>query len=188
MTIPLHPMRACDLAIVGDSLIEEMRLDTDANEIVLVGVSGSTVRDWLRLAPGMLGRLRPKTVIIALGINDVSGWDEDGDEFAHRYERLCGLFKDAGARVFVSTILPVERGKIWGDAMDTSLIALFNEAIAGIAKKWGYGLIDSHKALAGPDGMMLPGLTTDGVHLSGEGYRRWKPVLLQGAGVAPESL
>ena len=172
-----------ELAIIGDSLVEGMSLDTDDDSIALAGVSGSTVRDWLRLAPGVLGRLRPKAVIIALGINDVSGWDEDPDEFAHRYERLCALFRDAGTKIFVSTILPVERGKIWGDAMDASLIEFFNEAIAGIAEANGYGLIDSHEALAGPDGMMSPGLTTDGVHLSDEGYRRWKPVLLQGGGM-----
>lgn len=163
-----------------------MRLNADAADVVLAGVSGSTVRDWLRLAPGLLERLRPEAAVIALGINDVSGWEEDCDVFADRYARLCALFEKAGARLFVSTILPVERNKMWGDAMDTGLIALFNKAIAGIAAKKGYGLIDSHKALAGPDGMMPRGLTTDGVHLSEEGYRRWKPVLLQGARVAPK--
>ena len=185
---PIHPaMRACELAIIGDSLVEDMRLQSKANTIALVGVSGSTVRNWLRFAPDLLSRMHPKAVIIALGINDVSGWDEDCDVFADRYERLCAMFHDAGARVFVSTILPVERGKIWGDATDTSLISLFNAAIAGIAHDHGYGLIDSHRALAGPDGMMQPGLTTDGIHLSEEGYRRWKPVLLRGAGFAPDA-
>ena len=189
MTTPQTPQaQPCDFAVIGDSLVGGMRSHADAKKIALSGIGGATTGDWLLFAPELLARLRPKSVIIALGINDVSAGTGDA-EFADSYRRLCALFRDAEAHVFVSTILPVERDKPWGDAiLDIGLISRFNAIIAAIAAEKGYELIDSHGALAGPDGMMPHGLTTDGVHLSEEGYQRWKRALLRGAGLAPDAL
>jgi len=86
------------------------------------------------------------------------------------------------AKVFVSTVLPVvndavEKKGLGSSYFDIDKIHVMNDAIREIARENGYALIDSFAALADSEGYLPAALSTDGVHLSQEGYGAWKDVL-----------
>ena len=171
--------RVSDVLLLGDSLVDGMFVHSQNQLVFLAGIGMATVGDWISFAPKLLEKLAPRTVIIAIGINDTQkATGITLNAFMAKYEALSSLFSAHGVEVVLSSLLPVERGKPLGDAMfDTQLIAAINRSIRELAMRAGYGFLDSHALLVGPDGFLPKGLSRDGVHLTGEGYRRWKQVL-----------
>jgi lysophospholipase L1-like esterase len=176
-------VRSCVVLIIGDSLVEGFYKTYHGPGIFAAGVRGAGVRDWLGQAPALLGLLKPRRVILALGVNDSRIPVDKLPEFFRDYEELCRAASLA-APLSLSTILPVRRGKgratRFGDRINPGMIRRMNEGIARIAAARGYEVIDSHRAMADAYGMLPEELTFDGVHLTGEGYAKWGAVLFPG--------
>lgn len=169
------------LVLLGDSITDGL-LFTDSNFPVLnAGIGGSTTSSYLPFAKRFLKGMQPKAVLVAIGINNAhAGFSPEA--FSEQYAALCASAKETGATVFVSTVLPVvndaiEKKGLGSSYFDTDKIHVMNDAIREIARENGYALIDSFAALADSEGYLPAELSTDGVHLSQEGYRAWKDVL-----------
>jgi lysophospholipase L1-like esterase len=174
---------ACEVLIVGDSLVEGLHRNYSDRDIFAAGVRGAGTADWIAYTPLLLRVIRPKTVILALGVNDSPRLSRDKlPDFFRRYEELCRLFSEGSSKLVVSTMLPVRRGKgKKGRAamrIDPGMLRSMNAGIVNIAGAGGYGVIDSYGAVADRAGMLPPLLTFDGIHLTKEGYERWEKVLL----------
>ena len=160
--------------IIGDSLTAGLpHLDGTS----IAGVTGSGVRTWTQYAEKIVKKTNPKHILVALGTNDAVP-DVDIKTWTARYEALCVNLAQRGARITVSTILPV-RPRVSG--VSPSAIRQMNQQIAALSEKYGYGFVDSWKAMADASGYLKPEYAApDGIHLNQEGYSRWVKFLYTG--------
>ncbi|MDR2124610.1 MAG: SGNH/GDSL hydrolase family protein [Desulfovibrio sp.] len=176
---------SCAVLVVGDSLVEGLHGNYSGRDIFAAGVRSAGTADWLAYAPLLLRVIKPEKVILALGVNDAPRLRPDRlPDFFRRYEEVCRLLSAGGAKLAVSTLLPVRRGKgKRGRAaarIDTAVLRRMNAGIVRIADASGYDVIHSFAAVADSAGMLPQPLTFDGIHLTKAGYERWEKVLFTG--------
>jgi len=175
--------------LLGDSNIEGMwwnRLPVEGRECVLVnaGYGGIGVVDLLRRAGGIVEAVRPRFVVLMVGVNDATT-TADPERWAADYERLVGVATSAGAAPILFTVIPPERGHPWSEFKSPAMVNRFNDRVRGIAGRRGAILIDIASAVVGADGQTRPGTTADGIHPAPALYRematRWLPAAIRDA-------
>lgn len=169
------------------------------NSIIFVGDSLTQRGLWNELLPegntinrginsdsteGVYNRLdeviesKPSDVFLMIGINDLR-YEIPTVELLNNYKRILNkLHKEIPeTKVYVQSILPVR----YDASMDVSMISnkeikRINSELVELANELGYEYVDLH-SLYEESGEMNNELTTDGIHLNGEGYRVWKDIL-----------
>lgn len=156
------------------------------NNLVGRGISGQTSYQMLSRFRDDVVLLRPATVVICAGTNDIA-------ENSHPYseERTMGnimsmteIARANGIRVVLATVPPaVAFPWIKGIENVGEKIVSLNRRIKAYAAANGLPCVDYHTALVGSDGLApAHGLTTDGVHPSLDGYRIMETDLLKTLG------
>lgn len=169
-----------DIVFLGDSITE----GCDFNELFGItysvnhGISGDTTEGVLNRLDGIVG-LRPKQIFIMIGINDI-GLNIPQDTIALNYANILRTFRDrlADTDIFVLSVLPVSSGHP-NPARNPARIGAMNTIIGELAQANGYEYIDLYKSMSDNDGNLRQELTTDGVHLSVEGYFAVRDVLVE---------
>ena len=170
----------------------------EASEIVIVGDSLVALAEWGELLPGrvvrnrgipgdttadLLARIddavrsRPGTVVVVAGMNDLLRGDAP-DAVAQRHADIAGRIRTRcpQARLLIHALLPVRASMI--DAREVAdQVPVLNEKLRALAARVGAELVDARAALVDARGELDARLTTDGVHLNGAGYLRWRDVL-----------
>jgi len=159
------------IVMLGDSLTAggDWKVLLDRPDVANHGIPGDTVRGVIARVPEVVA-LRPEVVVVMIGINDLlSGRavDEVAAEHAELIRQLAPR-----ARVIVQTLLPVRDVPVGRHA-----IAVLNEKLVAACAANACELVDIGRAMTGPDGKLAAELTTDGLHLTEAGYRRWRDVL-----------
>ncbi len=171
--------------IIGDSIIEGwFNEDLGQCKVLNIGFGSGTVSDVLAFLDGLEENLDLKDVrshikstVIAIGVNDTkrreSLPENYVEEWSKSYEEMLSKALEMGlGKVYVSTILPVEKGRSLGDLyFDPILIESLNNSIRSIAQQKNVELVDSsaYFVKASQDG--ANSFTVDGVHLDPEGYQ-----------------
>ncbi|HEY5923262.1 MAG TPA: GDSL-type esterase/lipase family protein [Kofleriaceae bacterium] len=160
-----------DVVMFGDSLTDRgewPELLKNAR-VVNRGIAGDTIAA-ARTRVAALAPLRPKTIAVMLGINDLLGGASVADCIAHYTELLAALKQgDPAPRIVVQSVLPV-RAPI---SLSNDVIRQLNAQLRELCAARGCEFLDAHAAFGGSDGALDASLTTDGVHLNGRGYTRW---------------
>ncbi len=138
------------------------------------GISGDT-------STGIVNRLsvfaqtRPDAIYVMAGINDLRKGADD-EVILHNYRRIIRKLRQSHPRtqIFVQTILPTHLPKI-----SNSRIRHINIQLAQIAKDEKVNYLNIHSWFADTDGNLRSDLTTDGLHLSAEGYDVWRFAIQQ---------
>jgi len=137
------------------------------------GIAGDTIRGATARVP-TLASLDPAIVGVMLGINDLLGGRSVAACVQDYRELLAALERAVPrARIVVQSVLPVRPPA----TPPVATIAALNRELRGLCEAHGCTYVDVHAALTGPDGLLAPELTRDGVHLTGEGYVRWRDVV-----------
>ena len=160
---------AARIVMFGDSLTArgDWRRLLDRDDVANHGADGDTVRGATRRAH-RVHRLRPDTVLVMLGINDLIGGRAPEDCVADMRQLRDRLRAGAPrARLIIQSVLPV------GPSLKrlTPKIAEFNRGLAALCADGGCTYLD----VAG--GFSEAGLSKDDLHLSAEGYRSWAAIL-----------
>jgi len=118
--------------------------------------------------------LRPRAVVLLAGINDL----ERGAEPRQVAERELALVRDLRAslpeaRLVVLGLFPVGASQ----ARLTGRVAEVNAELEPVVRQAGATWLDVGPGLADPSGSLAADNTTDGLHLSGKGYRIWTEAL-----------
>ncbi|MBW4426609.1 MAG: G-D-S-L family lipolytic protein [Nostoc desertorum CM1-VF14] len=138
------------------------------------GISGDT-------SSGVLKRLkafsatRPDVIYVMAGINDLRKGDSD-DAILRNYRRIVRRLRQAHpqTQIIVQSILPTRLPKL-----SNSRIRQINTQLTLIAKQEGANYLNIYSWFTDMEGNLRSELTTDGLHLSQEGYDVWRSALQQ---------
>jgi lysophospholipase L1-like esterase len=148
------------------------------------GISGET-------SAGLLQRLslfdstHPETVLVMIGINDLLRGVSEETLLANQREIIRHLKNvHPGVRIVMQSILPHTGNAAVKQTVPSALsnrlaavsnrsIQILNEQLATIAKEEGVEYLDLYPDFSNAEGDLLPALSTDGLHLSSQGYWVW---------------
>ncbi len=148
------------------------------------GISGDTTWNILARLPD-LANTRPSQIYLMAGVNDLKMGASDA-EIVWNVQRIITQLQamHPKAKIIVESILPTRSPRIPNDR-----IAGINRQLSAIAQQSGATYLDLFSQFADQDGQILSEYTTDGVHLSAQGYSAWQTVFQEsGSKVATASL
>ncbi|MEJ1935327.1 SGNH/GDSL hydrolase family protein [Nostoc sp. NIES-2111] len=138
------------------------------------GISGDT-------STGISNRLaafsqtRPDAIYIMAGINDLRRGSSD-EVILRNHRRIIRNLRQSHPKtqIFVQSILPTHL-----PTLSNSRIRQLNTKLAQIAKQEKVNYLNIHSWFADADGNLRSDLTTDGLHLSADGYDVWRFAIQQ---------
>ncbi|BCL36221.1 SGNH/GDSL hydrolase family protein [Nostoc sp. MS1] len=138
------------------------------------GISGDT-------STGISNRLaafaqtRPDAIYIMAGINDLRRGTSD-EVILRNHRRIIRNLRQSHPKtqIFVQSILPTHLS-----TLSNSHIRQLNTKLAQIAKEEKVNYLNIHSWFADADGNLRSDLTTDGLHLSADGYDVWRFAIQQ---------
>ncbi|MEH2148851.1 SGNH/GDSL hydrolase family protein [Nostoc sp.] len=162
--------------LVGDSLSMWFpREKLPAGKLWLnQGISGDTSSGVLKRL-GAFSATRPDVIYIMAGINDLRKGASD-ETILRNYRRIVRRLRQTHphAQIIVQSILPTRLPKL-----SNSRIRHINIQLTVIAKQEGANYLNIYSWFTDMEGNLRPELTTDGLHLSQEGYDVWRTALQQ---------
>jgi len=138
------------------------------------GISGDTSEGVMKRLGAFAGT-KAEVIYLMVGINDLRGGVKDMSilhNFRHIIHRLRQTHPHS--RIVVQSILPVRVTSI-----SNSHIRQLNGKITWIAQQEGAQYLNIHHWFTDFAGNLRPELTTDGIHLSSEGYDVWRASIQQ---------
>lgn len=169
------------VVFMGDSITEGWsKLDPSffAPGYVNRGISGQVSAQMLVRFYQDVIALRPAVVHIMAGTNDVAGnaGPVSAEQYKNTIRSMVDIARANNVQVVLGSIPPADRFE-WNLAIKPALqIADLNAWLKDYARKSGLGYADYYKAMAGPNGEMLPAYATDGVHPLASGYAVMRPI------------
>lgn len=176
-----------DLLFVGDSLTAgwagnegvEWKAHFAPWGAANFGIGGDTTQNLLwRLDHGAVGVLRPKVVVLLIGINNL-GRENATPEAAGRgiravVAKLRGAFPEA--RILLHGIFPCDHSPA---AEIRQRVAAVNRQLLALDSEGGRIVVrDIGGIFLEADGSVSAEVMPDGLHLSPEGYRRWAVAIM----------
>lgn len=147
------------------------------------GISGDTT-DRLQARLNLLDPVRPQTIVLMIGINDLIWGAEDG-AILTRYRQIVRYLRQThpAAQIVVQSILPHAAEQATWEGRDRLLalpnarIQALNQELMAIAQSEGAYYLDLYPLFANADGHLKMALSTDGLHLNPQGYLVWRAAL-----------
>lgn len=183
MTVKRHPARLAVLA--GDSLSQAFprRLLPDRFVWLNQGISGET-------SQGLLDRLdrfdavRAEAIFVAIGINDALRGISDDTILENHRQIIRHLRRNhPRARIVIQSLLPHRaEAAIWEGRnrlrrAPNARIRAINVRLAQLARSEGAIFLNLQPMFVDATGKLAADLTTDGLHLSDNGYRVWRAAI-----------
>lgn len=162
--------------LVGDSLslwFPSDRLPSDQLWLNQ-GLSGDTTDGILRRLPDF-ANTHPDVIYVMAGVNDLKHGRSDNEILGNLQQIIQRLQQiHPQAQIIVQSILPTRSDRIPGDRING-----LNQQLAAIVEQTGVNYLDVYSQMADEAGYLRPELTTDGIHLSPQGYATWQIAILQ---------
>lgn len=161
--------------LVGDSLSLWLPIEQlPRNRFWLnQSISGETTAQILRRL-NYFRATRPDQIQVMAGINDLKNGASDREVVSNTQQILAQLRQHhPQAELVVYSILPTRLGNLPSDR-----IRRVNTYIAYVAQQQGATFVDLQTTFADPQGLLRRDLTTDGLHLSRQGYDVWQAALV----------
>lgn len=170
--------------LLGDSHLARVRRDLHQiapGEIFNAAVGGATSRDLK--AQALEADIRPSDdVVVSIGTNDAAPWKQVPlTEYEQRLrELLDNLWPD---RIVLVTTPGVNESRLSGPGGRTNMVlATYAATAATVCSEAGAAVLDAAHVISS---LATAAFADDGVHLSGEGYRRLLPAIRQGCAALP---
>lgn len=146
-------------------------------------ISGETTEGLLKRLD-LFDRTQPQVIFVMIGINDLIRGVSDEVILENQRQIIRYLRrKHPSAEIFVQSILPhggeqsTWEGKERLLAIKNSRIQQLNQQLQTIATTQGVKYLDLYSLFANQEGYLRSEFTTDGLHLSPEGYMVWRTAL-----------
>lgn len=147
------------------------------------GISGEVSAGLLKRLK-LFDRTQPQTIFLMIGINDMIRGVSDED-ILWNYRRIVRRLKKAHpeAEIVIQSILPHGGEEATWEGKDRLLsipkerIQAMNEQLQAMAQEESIKYLDLYPLFADDRGYLRPELSTDGLHLSRQGYLVWRVAL-----------
>lgn len=148
------------------------------SDIVNRGISGQTTGQMLLRFREDVIALRPTTVHIMAGTNDVAGNPGAAplDRALGNIASMVELARAHRIRVVLGAIPPAKTIAWRPGVRPAAIITEYNRRLAAYARAERIPFIDYHTALADAEGGMKDGTSNDGVHPTAAGYAIMRPL------------
>lgn len=162
------------VVFLGDSITEQGVWEQWFPELPTLnrGIGGNAIYQVLERLDNAI--VSPRAISLLIGTNDLHGLGRSADvgEIATEMRDLVRRIREKAptAPLLVNSVLP-------RSAYFAARIRSLNARYRQVSIDEGAAYVDVWPALAGPDGAIRRAYTSDGLHLSGEGYRAWAEVL-----------
>lgn len=175
-----------DALFFGDSLTQGLKLYEVIPDVQVFGTDNLSLTKATALAKGAdtdsasikyaVKQAGCKRVYIMLGINDLSYISKDA--FINNYKEILSAVKTSGVTVYAQSLLPVSRNF---EAKNTGItiqkIQEYNAALKTLCGQLGVKYADIYTAVADSEGYLPAEETSDGLHPSGNLYKKWASAL-----------
>lgn len=138
------------------------------------GISGDTSTGVLRRLSAF-SKTRPDVIYVMAGINDLRQGTSD-ETILRNHRRIIRRLREDHplTQIMVQSILPTRLPKV-----SNNRIRKINLSLAAIAKEEGANYLNIHNWFIDFEGNLRQDLTTDGLHLSLNGYEVWQAAIAQ---------
>lgn len=173
------------IVLAGDSLtlwFPQDLLPTDYNWLNQ-GISGETTSGLAKRLK-LFDQAKPKAIFVMVGINDLLRGRSD-QEVLDAQEDIINRLKKSHpkAKIVIQSLLPRAKESITAanatqvEALSNDRIFQFNRRLAGLADQTGVEFLDLQALFSDNEGFLRSELTTDGLHLSTQGYLVWRSAI-----------
>ena len=182
LTVP-ESLRQPTVVFYGDSRAAKWPKPPGVDgESLNLGISDQTTEQVLLRFPYHLGQIRPKVVVVQVGINDLKAiplFPLEEDKIIATCEenigKIVSFCRERGTHVIVTTIFPVgkspiERRLVWSDRVAPAIDAV-NRHIMSLASD-DVTVFNTASVLTGKDGILVSAYSRDFLHLSAAGYEQ----------------
>ena len=169
----------------GDSITEGWSLEEyfPGKPYVNRGICAQTTPQMLiRFRPDVI-TLRARVAVILAGTNDIGGntGQMSLDVIAANLASMADIAKAGGVRAVFSSLLPPAHEETPGSRFNLlkhplDRVLALNAWIKGYSRSRGLEFIDYYSAMSGPDGLVKPELSEDGLHPTALGYQVMAPL------------
>ncbi len=160
--------------MVGDSLSQWFPVDRLPSQQLWLnqGISGDTTSGMLKRL-SLFSTANAETIYLMAGVNDLKRGASDR-EILRNINQIIQRLKQQNpdAQIVVQSILPTRSRQI-----PNARIAQLNSLIEIVAQRQGVNYLDLHPQFSDRAGYMRREFTTDGIHLSPQGYEQWQMAL-----------
>jgi len=171
--------------LMGDSITEGW-INSDAdffaqNQLIDRGISGQTTAQMLLRFRNDVIDLKPKTVVILAGINDIA--ENTGaisvEQIFSNIKSMCDLARANQIKVVLCTVLPAAQFPWRPQINPIEKVLAINEMIRNYARQEKISLVDYFTAMKDAQNGLPKIYSEDGVHPNKEGYEVMKNLLLK---------
>jgi len=160
--------------ILGDSISQWLPSEQLSSDRFYLnqGISGDTTNGVLQRLSA-LDQVRPDTIYVMVGVNDLRNGKTDQEILAN-LQKIMQRLRQAHpqAQIMINSVLPTRLANISSDRT-----TLLNQQISRLAGQEGVSYLALTSAFADTDGTLRREFTTDGLHLSSQGYAVWGSAL-----------
>ena len=163
------------VVFMGDSITENWGLADPTffdGAIVNRGISGQTTAQMLVRFRADVVALRPQTVHILAGTNDVAGntGPMTAQDFKNNIMSMVELARAGGIDVVIASIPPAAAFGWRPEVKPVATIKALNQWLHDYSARQGLSFVDYYPPLVGPNGEFRADLSNDGVHPNRKGY------------------
>jgi lysophospholipase L1-like esterase len=175
------PSKDADVIFTGDSITDFCQWNELLQRPVLNrGIAGDTVEGLRRRIDEVIQH-HPRQLFIMIGINDLMS-GKTGDEVLTEYRSLIDRIRSSSPRtqIFLQSILPFNAA-LGGSPSRLDVVAKHilhvNKVLSSMADGRQIIYIDIYSNMADEANQLDKRYTSDGVHLNGDGYIKWRDVV-----------
>jgi lysophospholipase L1-like esterase len=142
------------------------------------GISGQTTPQMLVRFQQDVVHLHPAAVLILAGTNDIAGntGPSTPQMIEDNFAAMAAIARQNNIKVILASILPAAAYP-WKPGIDpVPTIRELNQWLRDYANVQRLTYVDYYSAMATPNGAMKPGLSSDGVHPTAQGYAIMGPL------------
>ncbi|WP_303831514.1 GDSL-type esterase/lipase family protein [Asticcacaulis taihuensis] len=175
------------VVFIGDSITDRWNLAKffPGKPYINRGIGGQVSPQMLVRFHADVVALKPKTVVILAGINDIQGalQVETEAQIVANYTAMAEIAEANGIKPIFTLLMPVNNYTPNAVTMlqdrKPERVAWLNAWLSGFCQAHGYGLIDYGPTLRDDKGLLKAEYTTDGIHPNDEAYALMAPVAEQ---------
>ncbi len=168
---------------LGDSITDFYDLENYYGDLPVVnsGISGNCYEDLLDNIDSRVIQYNPTKVFILIGTNDIAFTEITNEELTDKIIEICDAIKKEKKKtdIYVESIYPINNHAEDDDKIDIGMvnrrenkrIMEINKLLEEKVKKNKYYYIDMYDLLVDENGDLDINYTTDGLHISDEGYQ-----------------